>query len=214
MTSMRGFLRMTTLVNKVFLGLPHTGLYNYQAVYGLLNLQSPNICGFVMLGNCLVYEARKQIVENAFKANPTHIFFVDSDMMLEAGCIEKLLAHDKDIVSMTAFKRQAPYTPCFFNRVDENGYVPFYDYPENQLIEVKASGLACTLIKIEVFNKLGANCFYPEHGIYGEDLAFCQRAKAAGYKIYVDTNLICGHLETYPITDKHYKAVKAQGANI
>lgn len=35
---------------------------------------------------------------------------------------------------------------------------------------------------------------------FGEDLAFCERAKAAGYKIMCDTSIVIGHMARYPIT--------------
>jgi len=71
------------------------------------------------------------------------------------------------------------------------------------LIEIQGVGMASTLIKREVFEKTPKPWFFPEPNL-GEDLAFCIRAKEQGFKIYCDTNLICGHCTTEIITEAHY----------
>lgn len=197
---------------KVFLGIPHTGWFNYQTVHSLLNLNSTNIKGYVLIGNCLVYEARKQIIDMALKNEYTHVFFMDSDMTIPSGTIEKLLAYDKDIVSLMAFKRQPPFDPCFYKGLDENGMILYHDYQKNGLVEVAGVGLACALIKTDVFKNTDQPWFFPMDG-YGEDLAFCIRARGKGYKIFVDTGCSAGHLETIQVTEAHYEQYKENQTN-
>jgi GT2 family glycosyltransferase len=59
------------------------------------------------------------------------------------------------------------------------------------------------LIKREVFEKVPQPWFAPDIDL-GEDLAFCKRANKAGFQIWCDTNLICGHYANDVITEKHY----------
>jgi hypothetical protein len=40
--------------------------------------------------------------------------------------------------------------------------------------------------------------------VLGEDLTFGVRARAAGFKIYCDTELICGHCNVETIGEAHY----------
>lgn len=55
------------------------------------------------------------------------------------------------------------------------------------------------LIKREVFEKLSVPYFQfvsnennTEH-IRSEDIDFCDRAKEAGFQIFADTDVVCGH---------------------
>jgi hypothetical protein len=72
------------------------------------------------------------------------------------------------------------------------------EWSKPQLMEVDATGTGCLLIRTEVF----LNMDYPwfeftktEAGkVVGEDVGFCKKAKKAGYKIYVDTSINCGHM--------------------
>jgi GT2 family glycosyltransferase len=42
----------------------------------------------------------------------------------------------------------------------------------------------------------------------GEDMYFCRKARAAGYKIYVDLSVKCLHLGPVPIEEAHFMYVK------
>jgi hypothetical protein len=194
---------MINIEAKIMLGMPTTKVVNYNTVSSMMGLGSIYLKNTCLIDCCLIYNARRIIVEEAIKHNNTHIFFMDSDMVINSGDLDRLLMHDKDIVSMMAFKRQPPYYPCFYKNVDENGeYLPFYEWDKNSLIEVVGVGLACCLVKVDIFKKLGSNCFMP--GVNGEDLSFCERARNEGYKIYVDTSISSGHVESEIITDVNY----------
>jgi GT2 family glycosyltransferase len=80
------------------------------------------------------------------------------------------------------------------------------DYPKG-LIEIQGVGMACTLIKRKVLETVQKPYFFPEPNI-GEDLSFCIRAREAGYKIYCDTNLICGHVGNFVVTEEFYRRPK------
>ena len=62
--------------------------------------------------------------------------------------------------------------------------------------------MACTLIKREVLENMPQPWFFPTNN--GEDLSFCKRATDAGYKIYCDTELICGHVGSYTVSEEHF----------
>jgi GT2 family glycosyltransferase len=127
-------------------------------------------------------------------------------MVVPANMLVKLIEHDKDIVSALAFKRFPPYEPCIFKKCDREGTEFWLDYPKG-LIEIQGVGMACTLIKRKVFETVPKPWFFPEPNI-GEDLSFCIRAREAGYKIYCDTNLICGHVGNFVVTEEFYRRPK------
>ena len=56
----------------------------------------------------------------------------------------------------------------------------------------------------ECFSKFGT-CFSPI-GKVGEDLSFCMRAKELGYKMYLDTDVKCGHVGHVIVTEGVYHA--------
>lgn len=194
-------------MSKILIAMPSTGLLPIFTVHSMLGMRSTYPAEWFIIGHSLVYDAREIAVKQMLSKDFTHIFFMDSDMTPPPDILPKLLAHDKDIVSGIAFKRFPPYEPCFFKSITDKGTEHYWDYPENKLLEVEGVGMACCLIKREVFEKLEQPYFFPKEGI-GEDLAFCVRAKNEGFKMYVDTSIVVGHVTTTTITDQHYKATR------
>ena len=45
----------------------------------------------------------------------------------------------------------------------------------------------------------------------GEDFYFCERAKAAGYRIFVDTRVQCAHLGRMPLTVQYFEKLRDSG---
>lgn len=159
-----------------------------------------------------VDRARNQIAEQFLKASPdrpfTHLFFIDDDTVPPLDALEKLLAHDKDIVSglvpIPKFKDDGEWyiiDNCFVAREkDDSGEVKTYLPPRDSgLHKIFRCGTACLLIKRNVFEALEKPYFIfdynPDHTIHtrSEDIRFCDNAIAAGFEIYADTSVQCGH---------------------
>lgn len=144
--------------------------------------------------------ARNTLAKDFLNSDCTHLFFVDSDMILPLDALDKLLAHDKDIVSAIYFDRLRgdPVMKKFVKGLPET----IKDYPKGKLFEVDAIGFGCALIKRSVIEKLKAQnkdkpLFALKHlsrkVLFGEDVYFCKLAKEAGFKVFVDTSLVAGH---------------------
>jgi hypothetical protein len=191
---------------RILLGMPTTKNVNFETVASMMGLGSRFITHTTIIDCCLVYKARQQIVEEALKANCTHVFFMDSDMVIKYGDIDKLLEHNLDIASMMAFKRTPPYNPCFYKDKVGNEYIPWYEWNKDSLIECAGIGLACALIKTKVFANIGLDCFIPRDN--GEDISFCEKAIESGYNIWVDTSLCAGHVSQEIIGSAHYLAYR------
>lgn len=192
----------------IMLGMPTMKMVNYLTVASLLSLGSKHLKSFSIMDSCLVHISRKHMINDAIKNGNTHIFFMDSDMTVPKGAIDRLLSHDVDIVSMMAFKRQAPFSPCFYASEDINGYIAYENYEKDSLVEVLGTGMAATLINLRVFEKVNIDkCF--EMGKNGEDLTFCENARREGFKIWVDTGLVTGHVDLTEVTDKHFLQYKS-----
>ena len=137
-------------------------------------------------------ENRTWLVAQASKAQCTHIFCVDDDMIYEKDTLEKLLSHDKDIVG-------AKYA----NRRGTGEVVEYLDdsHTNLKLIKVKALGGGCVLIKMDVFTKVSQPWFWYKIAPTGavsmsHDWFFCEKAREAGYRIYCDISIKPGHIAT------------------
>lgn len=150
--------------------------------------------------NYPIHQARNFIVEQFLKKeNSDYLLFLDSDMIFEneKDFVKKLFDVGADISSALAFKKIYPYEPTIYRRSGEK-YQSINNYEKNKTIEVDGVGMACCLIKKEVFEKL-KNPWYEfkrlSNGEFlGEDLTFCKKAKKTGFVIKVDTSLIASHV--------------------
>jgi hypothetical protein len=211
---------MTTR-KKIQLCIPNTGTIMTQTVATMINMvreagEVDIIFDFV--SNCLVHEARDSQVKSALKNGADYLMFLDSDMSPHPETLKSLLSHDKDVVSAMCFKRTPPFQPCFYTIAklekdpeDDKKMIPRMESalsPEHWetegVLEVEAVGMACVLIKMNVFNKISSdNWFFPLPRV-GEDITFCLKARSAGIKIYVDLGMNCHHLGVVPFGKEHY----------
>jgi len=154
--------------------------------------------------------ARNFIVEHFLKSDASHLLFIDSDMLLPADLLERLLAHNKDVVSALYFGRTQP-EPMF--RVKKGGkYSALLNFPKNTLFKADSVGLGACLIKRTVIEKVSESLGQEEPmfkftysgkaEIVGEDTGFCEKAIEAGFKIFVDTGLEVKHFGG--LIDQHY----------
>jgi hypothetical protein len=90
------------------------------------------------------------------------------------------------------------------------------------LAEVDWIGFGCALIHREVFLEVQRNFpmlapqseitpwrYFQTEGDEGEDEAFCRRVKACGVPIWLDTQLICGHIGSMAFLPEHTNPVLA-----
>lgn len=111
---------------------------------------------------------------------------------------------------------------------DENGsgVSIHFDYPEDAIVEVAGTGAAFFIVSRRALlhmmqdHPVGFGTFPDgsrnptpwfvegQHNgrEFGEDIAFCQRLRALGYKIAVDTRLKIDHWKHFPLNEEIYKA--------
>jgi hypothetical protein len=159
------------------------------------------------------------------------LLFIDDDMVWQphqiAALIETREKFDLDMVGALCFQRSEPYNPTLYMRERPDGglYNFLESWPDDEAVEVDATGLAFLLIHKRVFERMVAhyedkpgwmmpayedrvghrppNIFRWEGGL-GEDLRFCQEAKAAGSRIFVDTSIEVGHIGEVSIGRRHF----------
>ena len=88
------------------------------------------------------------------------------------------------------------------------------DYQEtgSDLRPQEVVGMGCTLIPLSVFRALGPRPWFAyevdDQGwpAVSEDVPFCRKARAAGFPIYLDPSVKCGHVTTKTITEQWHRA--------
>jgi len=199
-------------MNKILIAVPTVGQVEIEYVNSILKLSKVTPADIVHSAGSLVYAARNNFVKDAIDKNYTHLMFIDSDMVFNADALEVLLDSDKDIISGSIFSRVAPYKPCFYEklRLGEPGEVICEPVKvlQDGVQEVEGVGTAFLLIKVtvlkDIIEKYRCYPFQPLQS-YGEDLSFCIRARQCGYKIFVDNDLIIGHIGKVIVTKSAYQ---------
>ena len=164
----------------------------------------------------LIANQRAELSLDAMAEGCTHILFIDSDMRFPQDMIERLLKHDLDIVATNCARRRMPTGPTA-QLYKENGERELvWTMPESTgLQEVGSVGMGVMLIKREVFEALAEPWFetpwrVDKRGYIGEDVFFCQKAAAAGFKIWIDHDVSkeIGHIGTFEFKHDHTWVMK------
>ena len=148
--------------------------------------------------------ARNDIVSKALNSGVDYILMVDSDVVIPHDTLEKMLEYSADIcLGLCPRKNTKDGVTCIY-KLGQVNYDDAYTYdtlPQEPRVLVHGGGMACALIKVDVFRNLMYPYFkyvtYDNGSVLSEDLYFCSQAKANGYNIFVDTRVRCGHATRY-----------------
>lgn len=186
---------------KVLVGIPNTGSIRIETmtslVYALQN--TPVQYSFHTPISCYVHMNREEVVKMAIKTGADYILFVDTDMKFDATAISKLLDMNVDIACGHYHQRKFPPTSVVI-QLDP----PLDKLPEKP-IKVRAAGTGFMLIKIGVFQRMKQPWFFfepellndkfeVEQKAVGEDVYFCDKARACGFDIWLEPNVHIGHI--------------------
>jgi len=166
-------------------------------------------CAFDFVRGYDCASARNNIARLALETQSDYVLMVDNDMELPPDALLNLLEGENDVCLGYCPRRNAMNLydgkTCIYRLGEENYNM---QYPSVELkalaesgqykIEVHGGGMACALIKTDVFKRLNYPWFnwvnYSSGDILSEDLYFCELCKHAEIPIYVDTRVGCGHL--------------------
>jgi glycosyltransferase involved in cell wall biosynthesis len=149
--------------------------------------------------------ARNIIAKTALDQGFDYVLMIDSDNVVPRDGLARMLAADRDIVAAWCPLKGNPNNANLYKKTDqtqsyllENTF-DVNDMPAAELIEINGAGMACVLIKTDVFRVLGENNWfryvsYDDGESLSEDLYFCSLARSAGYKIFAHTGVRCGHI--------------------
>lgn len=157
--------------------------------------------------------SRNNIVRNFLDGSKyPWLWMIDTDMTFQPNILDKMVEvadpKTRPILGALCFAKgdSGQVVPTLYNLPDPNSrFVALENYPRNQLIKVDGTGMACILMHRSALETMRFNNPYPfewfeetnRNGVEtSEDKTFCIRAQEAGFPIYVDTSIKCGHEKT------------------
>jgi hypothetical protein len=134
------------------------------------------------------------------------MFWIDSDMLWTPKYFLDLYHSDKDVISGVYVTAALEPTYYFDNAKDDENKLKFLK--RDKPFKVFAVGFGFVCMKSGVMESIdrpwfefGTYLFETESGkqwrkLVGEDLLFCRKLIDAGYDIWVDPNIRCGHVKS------------------
>ena len=204
---------------KIFIAIPTMESVPVQFLGSMLQLKRQDVeVQFGIETGSLVYNARNSLARQAVKSEADYVLWLDSDMVFNPDLLDRMLTvcqeNDIDFLTALCFRRKPPYTPCLFERLDVRkdgkgaSYTALLSVPDGRF-KVEGCGLAGVLMStdvlISVAAKFNGQMFDPMYG-FGEDVAFCWRARQCGYEIWCDSEIEMGHVGQCVVTRGYFEA--------
>ena len=143
-------------------------------------------------GSCLP-NVRQDIAERALMHEATHLLWIDSDHRFPNDTAHRLLARERPYVGINATTRCAPVRAT---ALKSHGELLQTTRHSKGLERVWRMGFGIVMIEARVFEEMPKPWFMVEYiekdgeaCFRGEDVYFCEKAKAAGFHPMVDHDL-------------------------
>lgn len=158
--------------------------------------------------------ARNAYVEQFLASDADILWFLDSDIVPAERTLDLITLHG-DKWSMAG----APYPVWMSQQGYEGPQVTYTVYrgdgigmypapiPESGIDTVEGIATGCIFIKREVLTKMAKPYFEFKYNpetremTEGEDLGFCRKANAMGYKFFIDFSMLCHHFKKVSLLD-------------
>ena len=171
----------------------------FKSIYGMRASKYGPLFDFVKGYDCA--KARNEIAKEAIAGGFDYVLMIDSDVVAPNDTLERFLEYPADIVIGLCPRKNTKEKRCEIYRLGAESFRDFYTYadmPEAPRLVIKGGGLACALIKTEVFQRLKYPYFkyviYDNDTILSEDLYFCNEARKYGMQIQCNPNVKGGHI--------------------
>lgn len=183
---------------KIAVLIPSRGLIFTKTIETVLaNLRKYDF-EFVLVTGKPIPDAQNELVEKGLETDSTHFLFVEDDMELPEGVVEKMVEADKDVVCVDY--------PVI------NGWSTIKKVNSR----VEHCGLGCLLVRREVIEKLKKPWFRTDQSIDaetgevldipnkygGHDILFCRSVRLAGFEITQLGRYECSHLRCADLNRK------------
>jgi len=168
-----------------------------------------------------IAHSRNLLVSDAMTRFPQaeYFLFMDNDHTFPDDLLIRLLAHQKDIVTVNAYRKGYGHYPVVSMQGENDDYFrPIHIPPsEGKLRRVTSAGTGIVMINRKVFETMGFPWFKSEYVdpvgedmddativegkmFVSEDNRFYIIATSLGFKLYCDFSIPIGHLGEYEYT--------------
>lgn len=195
----------------VFIGLPIYRAMEAGTVLSLLELINhppepfhftpiivsfPDVSGALNTISKVVKDSKSPLAEAVKDYEKSALLFVDSDMQFKRQDFLSLYEYYDlgkwGVIAAHATKRSYPFASC---------YKPVVDGDHKDVVKCEHVGMAFTLIRPEIFDKLEMP-FSPKPAqsfadSESEDISFCRKARDLGYKVGCALSVPIGHIGLY-----------------
>ena len=142
-------------------------------------------------------QIRNLIADWVIKGGYDYLFSVDSDVTFDNQVLQKFINHDVDVVS--GIYRQRKDEQILEVYGEHGGNLSWADISDKKLLKIGGCGFGCVLVKREVFEGVGQPAFeyhvaLDHKDTISEDWDFCAKARDKGFKVWADTDVVCGHI--------------------
>jgi hypothetical protein len=152
-----------------------------------------------------VASARNHLVDDFLKTSLKYVLFLDSDMLPPPDTGLRMLCaaeqRNLDVLAAPYCKRGPPYEVTAVLKTDGKADA-LVETPVSGVHEILSTGFGCVLVHRRVIEKMtGPHFEYPEGRPHEkEDTYFCQKAIAAGFRLWADFSLEVGHVTPAAVT--------------
>ena len=192
---------------KTMIAIPCMDMVPARFMASMLGLRRVGECRNYIGMNSLIYDTRNQIAQTAIREGIDRVLWLDSDMEFEPDLMERMSARideGREFVTGLYVSRKEPIRPTIFRgmeiRETEEGrkaVAPVYaNYPRDSVFEIDACGFGIVMTTVRLLRDMTESYglpFTPVAG-FGEDMAFCIRAKELGYPLWCDSSIKAGHI--------------------
>lgn len=170
------------------------------------------VCGFSQID-----VGRNRLASDALTAGFQETLWIDSDIFFQPSDVERLRSHQLPIVCAIYPKKARRELACHVLP----GATEVVFGRGGGLVEVLYAGAGFLLVRRQVYLDIQRKLALPDcdqrfgrvtvpyfqplvridgdgHWYLGEDYAFCERARLAGYSVVADTTIRLGHVGNYP----------------
>lgn len=202
----------TATTAKILIGVPSLGIVTMSWVSNFVLMSSPPDVAwswYFPIGKS-VADARNICIDVALARGCDYVLFLDDDVLAPPNTLNKLytLARTgKKVVSGLYYSKSSISEPLIF-RGDGTG--PFLDWEVGDLVQVTSCPMGCALINTEIFRIMEKPWFQTPSEAYflpetkewirmrgTEDIYWCNKAVRLGFDIWVDTSIVCGHIDKH-----------------
>lgn len=198
----------TPAKKKILIGVP-TARYievdTFKSIYDLAKPEGYEL-HFQYFWGYNVEQVRNIMVNWMLLNGFDYMLSVDSDIILPQDALIRLLAAQTPTVGITSGvyiqRKEGVRIPEVYVHNPETGGQRNMDInlvQGDMRIEVEGVGFGCCLVSRAVFEAVGNPWFEYRsniefHKVVSEDVDFCTKARAKGFRVVLDTGIKCGHI--------------------